>query len=229
MSSSSSKKITVHHLEQSRSQRILWLLEELKLEYDVVFYKRDPVSRQAPKELKQIHPLGKSPVITDGDLTIAETGAIIEYLIENYADGKFIPPPKTPEKLRYTYWMHYCEGSAMPPIVMKVVFKVMPEKVGFLIKPLVGIVASKAQDEYVDIEIMKQINFWESELQKTEYFAGSEFTACDIMMGFPLEVVFRYFAMDKFPKIKEFLDKVHARPAYIAANEKSAAFDPKSN
>src|SRR6187549_640035 len=114
--------IVVHHLNNSRSQRILWLLEELGLEYDIKRYQRDPQTMLAPPELRKIHPLGKSPVITDGDLTLAESGAIIEYLVGRYGHGALVPSPGTPARIRYTYWLHFAEGTAMPPLVMKLVF-----------------------------------------------------------------------------------------------------------
>ena len=114
--------IVVHHLNNSRSQRVLWLLEELGIEYSIKCYERDAKTMLAPASLRQVHPLGKSPVITDADLTLAESGAIIEYLVGRYGSARLIPAPGTPERLRYTYWLHYAEGSAMPPLVMKIVF-----------------------------------------------------------------------------------------------------------
>ena len=119
--------LTVHHLNNSRSQRVLWLLEELGVPYEIVRYQRQPDMR-APKELRAIHPLGKSPVITDNGNTIAESGAIVEYLIATYGNGRLIPPPNTPERLRYTYWLHYAEGSAMPPLLLKLLFTLMPKR-----------------------------------------------------------------------------------------------------
>ena len=121
--------LTVHHLNNSRSQRVLWLLEELGVPYEIVRYQRQPDMR-APAELRAIHPLGKSPVITDNGNTIAESGAIAEYIIDTYGDGRLIPPPKTPERLRYTYWLHYAEGSAMPPLLLKLLFTLMPKRAG---------------------------------------------------------------------------------------------------
>ena len=114
--------ITVHHLNNSRSQRVLWLLEELGVPYEIKRYERDPKTMFAPASLQEVHPLGKSPVITDGELTIAESGAIIEYLVKNYGNGRLVPAPDTPEHLRYTYWLHYAEGSAMPPLLLKLIF-----------------------------------------------------------------------------------------------------------
>ena len=128
--------LTVHHLNNSRSQRVLWLLEELGLPYEIMRYQRLP-TMQAPRELAVIHPLGKSPVVTDGGNTIAESGAIIEYIVGNYGEGRLIPPPNTPERLRYTYWLHYAEGSAMPPLLMKLIFSLMPRRSPLLLRPLV--------------------------------------------------------------------------------------------
>src|ERR1041385_9022091 len=119
--------LTVHHLNNSRSQRVLWLLEELGVPYEIVRYQRQPDMR-APKELRAIHPLGKSPVITDNGNVVAESGAIVEYHVGTYGNGRFIPPPNTPERLRYTYWLHYAEGSAMPPLLMKLLFTLMPRR-----------------------------------------------------------------------------------------------------
>ena len=127
--------LTVHHLNNSRSQRVLWLLEELGLAYEIVRYQRGPDMR-APKELRAVHPLGKSPVVTDDGKTIAESGAIVEYLTQTYGDGKLLPRPNTPERLRYTYWLHYAEGSAMPPLLLKLLFTLMPKRAPALLRPL---------------------------------------------------------------------------------------------
>jgi glutathione S-transferase len=128
--------LVVHHLNNSRSQRVLWLLEELGVEYDVVRYQRQSDMR-APAELRAIHPLGKSPVVIDGGNTIAETGAIVEYILDSYGNGRLIPPAKTPERLRFTYWLHYAEGSAMPPLLLKLLFTLMPKRAPALLRPLV--------------------------------------------------------------------------------------------
>ncbi|MEY9461823.1 glutathione S-transferase [Bradyrhizobium ottawaense] len=137
--------LTVHHLNNSRSQRVLWLLEELGVPYEIVRYQRQPDMR-APKELRAIHPLGKSPVITDNGNTIAESGAIIEYLIATYGNGRLIPPPNTPERLRFTYWLHYAEGSAMQPLLLKLLFTLMPKRAPALLRPLVRKVSNQARD-----------------------------------------------------------------------------------
>ena len=135
--------LTVHHLNNSRSQRVLWLLEEFGVEYEIKHYQRQP-SMLAPPELKAIHPLGKSPVVTDGSNTVAESGAIVEYLVDTYGNGRLIPPPKTPERLRYTYWMHYAEGSAMPPLLLKLLFTLMPKRAPALVRPLVKQISNQA-------------------------------------------------------------------------------------
>ena len=139
--------IVVHHLNNSRSQRVLWLLEELELPYEIKFYERDKATMLAPPELKAVHPLGKSPVITDGDKTIAESGAIVDYIVSTYGSGRLIPAEGTPERLRYSFWLHYAEGSAMPPLLLKLVFGVLPERAPFFLKPIVKGIANAAQQE----------------------------------------------------------------------------------
>jgi len=178
--------LTVHHLNNSRSQRVLWLLEELGVAYEIVRYQRQPDMR-APKELRAIHPLGKSPVITDGGNTIAESGAIVEYIVGTYGNGRLIPPANTPERLRYTYWLHYAEGSAMPPLLLKLLFTLMPKRAPALLRPLVRKVSSQALTTLVNPQLKQHMAFWEEELAKSEWFAGPEFTAADIQMSFPLE------------------------------------------
>ena len=157
--------LTVHHLNNSRSQRVLWLLEELDVAYDIVRYQRQPDMR-APAELRAIHPLGKSPVITDNGNTIAESGAITEYVLDTYGNGRLIPPPKTPERLRYTYWLHYAEGSAMPPLLLKLLFTLMPKRAPALLRPLVRKVSNQALTTLVNPQLKQHMAFWESELEE---------------------------------------------------------------
>jgi glutathione S-transferase len=217
--------LTVHHLNNSRSQRVLWLLEELGLSYEIVRYQRGPDMR-APKELRAIHPLGKSPVITDDGKTIAESGAIIEYLTENYGDGRLIPRPNTPERLRYTYWLHYAEGSAMPPLLLKLLFTLMPKRAPGLLRPLVRKVSSQALATLVNPQLKQHMAFWEEELSKTTWFAGNEFSAADIQMSFPLEAAAARGGLeDGHPKAMAFLERIHARPAYQRALEKGGLFE----
>lgn len=216
--------LTVHHLNNSRSQRVLWLLEELGVPYKIVRYQRLP-TMQAPRELAVIHPLGKSPVVTDGGNTIAESGAIIEYIIGNYGEGRLIPPPNTPERLRYTYWLHYAEGSAMPPLLMKLLFSLMPRRSPLLLRPLVKKIAGQALATLVDPQLKQHMAFWETELNKSEWFAGNDFTAADIQMSFPLEAAASRAGLSaQHPKAMDFLKRIHARPAYQRALEKGGPY-----
>ena len=216
--------LTVHHLNNSRSQRVLWLLEELGVAYEIVRYQRHADMR-APKELRAIHPLGKSPVITDNGNTVAESGAIIEYVVSAYGEGRLIPPPNTPERLRYTYWLHYAEGSAMPPLLMKLLFTLMPKRALALLRPLVRKVSSSALTTIVNPQLKQHMAFWEEELSKSPWFAGDEFTAADIQMSFPLEAATARGGLEQgYPKAMAFLERIHARPAYRRALEKGGPY-----
>jgi glutathione S-transferase len=216
--------LTVHHLNNSRSQRVLWLLEELGVPYQIVRYQRQP-DMYAPKELREIHPLGKAPIITDGGSTLAESGAIIEYLVDTYGGGRLIPPAKTPERLRYTYWLHYAEGSAMPPLLLKLLFTLMPKRAPALLRPLVRKVSSGALTNLVNPQLKQHMAFWEAELSKSEWFAGEEFSAADIQMSFPLEAAAARAGLgDGHPKAMAFLERIHARPAYKRALEKGGPY-----
>jgi glutathione S-transferase len=216
--------IVVHHLNNSRSQRVLWLLEELGVPYTVQRYERDAQTMLAPPELLAVHPLGKSPVITDGDKTIAETGAIVDYLIETYGQGRLIPAAGTPERRRYTYWLHYAEGSAMTPLLLKLVFTALPNRAPGLMKGLVKAIAGKAQSGFVDPQLKAHVDYWEAELAKSEWFAGARFTGADIMMSFPLEAGAARAGATSRPHVKAFLDKIHARPAYQRALERGGPY-----
>ena len=216
--------LTVHHLNNSRSQRVLWLLEELGVPYQIVRYQRQPDMR-APAELRAIHPLGKSPVITDNGNTIAESGAIAEYLIDAYGDGHLIPPPRSPERLPYPYWLHYAEGSAMQPLFLKLLFTMMPKRTPALLRPLVRKVCNQALTAFVNPQLKQHMAFWEAELNKSEWFAGNEFSAADIQMSFPLEAAAARAGLEQgHPKAMAFLDRIHARPAYSRALEKGGPY-----
>jgi glutathione S-transferase len=216
--------LTVHHLNNSRSQRVLWLLEELGVPYETVRYQRQPDMR-APAELRAIHPLGKSPVITDSGNTIAESGAIAEYIIDTYGEGRLIPPPNTPERLRYTYWLHYAEGSAMPPLLLKLLFTLMPKRAPALLRPLVRKVSNQALTSLVNPQLKQHMAYWEGELGKNEWFAGDAFSAADIQMSFPLEAAAARAGLDQgHPRAMAFLDRIHARPAYHRALEKGGPY-----
>src|SRR5262245_36461116 len=217
--------LTVHHLNNSRSQRVLWLLEELGVPYEIVRYQRQPDMR-APKELRAIHPLGKSPVITDNGNTIAESGAIAEYLINTYGKGRLIPPENTPERLRYTYWLHYAEGSAMSPLLLKLLFTLMPRRTPALLRPLVRKVCNQALTTLVNPQLKQHMDYWESELGKSEWFAGNEFSAADIQMSFPLEAAAARAGLEQgHPKAMAFVERIHARPAYKRALEKGGPYE----
>ncbi|MEX0871760.1 MAG: glutathione S-transferase [Aquisalimonadaceae bacterium] len=219
--------ITIHHLDNSRSQRVLWLMEELGLEYQVRHYRRDPETMLAPDELKAVHPLGKSPVITDDDLTIAESGAILEYLVERHGGGRLIPPPGTPERLRYTYWMHYAEGSAMPPLLLNLVFSRLPKaKMPFLLRPIVRGLSEKVKSAYITPQIELHLDYMEAELTKNTWFAGDQFTAADIQMSYPLEAAAARGGLDAGrPALWAYLKRIHARPAYQQAVETGGPYE----
>ena len=219
--------ITVHHLNNSRSQRILWLLEELGLEYEIKKYQRDPKTMLAPPELKAVHPLGKSPVITDGDTVVAESGAIVEYLVERYGNGRLAPAAGSPEKLKYTYFLHFAEGSAMSPLLMKLVFdRVENGPMPFFVKPIARAIARKVKDGFVNPNIQAQLDYLESELAARPWFAGQEFTAADIQMSFPLEAATARGGLGaQYPKLSGFVQRIHARPAYQRALTRGGKYD----
>lgn len=219
--------IIVHHLNNSRSQRVLWLLEELGLDYELRRYERDPATMLAPPELRAIHPLGKSPVITDGDKVLAESGAILEYLVETYGQGRLLPPPGTPERLRYRYWMHYAEGSAMPPLLLKLVFdRIGKARMPFFARPVARAIAAKARDSFIQPQIDLHLDFMEGELERSTWFAGDAFTAADVQMSFPLEAAAARGGLDVLrPRLMEYLARIHARPAYQRALARGGPYD----
>ena len=205
--------IIVHHLNNSRSQRVLWMLEELGLPYEVKRYQRDTKTMLAPPELKKVHPLGKSPVIedTDGEGAIAETGAIVEYLVDK-ADGRLGSPAKRADAQRYRFWLHYAEGSLMPPLLLKLV-------VGRI--PILGKAAVKRIQPMIDVHL----DYVESELSQRPWFAGDQMTAADVMMSFPLEAARSRAGLDESrPATIAWLKKVHARPAYQVALAKGGPY-----
>ena len=217
--------ITVHHLNNSRSQRILWMLEELGVPYVVKRYEREP-SMQAPASLRAVHPLGKSPVITDGDRTIAESGAILEYLIDVHGNGRLKPAAGTAERAHYTYFLHYAEGSLMPLLFMKLVFGRIPSRLPFFMKPVGRAIVAGANKTLLDPQIGNHFMFLEGELSRREWFAGPEFTAADIQMSFPLEAAAaRAPLVRQMPKISAWLDRIHARPAYRRALDKGGPYE----
>ncbi len=218
--------ITVHHLNNSRSQRVLWLLEELGLPYDIKRYERDPKTMLAPASLRKVHPLGKSPVITDGVLTLAESGAIIEYLVDCYGNGRLVPVSGTPEHLRYIYWLHYAEGSAMPPLLLKLIFdQIEKQSMPFFVRPVAQSIASRVKRSLIEPQIVQHLDYMEAELGKSTWFAGNEFTAADIQLSFPLEAAAARGGLNASrPQLMAFLNRIHARPAYQQALERGGAY-----
>ena len=217
--------IVVHHLNNSRSQRVLWLLEELGLEYEIKRYERNRQTMLAPPELRQVHPLGKSPVITDGELTLAESGAIIEYLVERYGNGALVPASAA-DRVRWRYWMHYAEGSLMPPLLLKLVFdRIEKAKMPFFVKPVARGIANNARKSFVMPQIDRHLDYLEGELGKAPWFAGEDFSAADVQMSFPLEAAQVRGGLDQGrPRLMDFLARIHARPAYQRAVEKGGAY-----
>lgn len=219
--------ITVHHLNNSRSQRVLWLLEELGLDYEVERYQRDPKTMLAPASLRAVHPLGKSPVITEDGLTIAESGAIIEYLVERHGKGRLVPAPGTPERLRYTYWLHFAEGSAMTPLLLKLIFVRLPlQPMPFFVRPVARGISDKVLETLVEPQLRTQQAFMESELGKSRWFAGDSFTAADIQMSFVVEASATRGGLDeRYPKLLAWLGRIHARAAYRRGLEKGGPYE----
>ena len=219
--------IVVHHLNNSRSQRILWLLEELGLPYEVKRYERDAATMLAPPELRAVHPLGKSPVITDGDATLAESGAIVEYLAGRYGAGRLVPADGTPEKLRYTYWLHFAEGSMMSPLLLKLIFdRIEGGPMPFFVKPIARGIARRVKGTLVTGNLERMLTFIESELAAREWFAGSAFSAADIQMSFAIEAASVRGGLDeKRARTWAWLQKIHARPAYQRALEKGGKYE----
>ena len=218
--------IVVHHLNNSRSQRILWLLEELGLDYEIKLYQRDPQTMLAPPELRAVHPLGKSPVVTDGGLTLAESGAIIEYLIERYGEGKLAPARDSPDRIRYLYWLHYAEGSAMPPLLLKLVFdKIESAPMPFFVRPVARGLAQRVKSTFVVPQLEQHLDFLEAELGAAPWFVAGTFSGADIQLFFPLEAATSRAGLGPSrPNLWGFLQRAHARPAYQRALQKGGAF-----
>jgi glutathione S-transferase len=219
--------LIVHHLNNSRSQRVLWLLEELGVPYEIRHHQRDAATMLAPPALLQVHPLGKSPVIVDGDITVAETGAIVEYILDRFGNGRLRPAPGTADFLRHRYWLHFAEGSAMPPLLMKLVFdEVQKAKMPFFARPIAKGISQKVLAMLVWPNLKRQFDFIEAELGRSTWLAGDELSGADIMMSFPLEAAKQRAGLDaaRHPRIVAFIDRVHARPAYRRALDKGGPY-----
>lgn len=219
--------IVVHHLNNSRSQRILWMLEELGLDYEIKHYQRDRETMLAPQSLKEVHPLGKSPVITDGEIVVAESGAIIEYLAQTYGKGLLLPSPETPEYRQYIYWLHFSEGSLMPPLLLKIVFdKINTSPMPFFIKPVARGISSKVMSSFVNPNIDSNFAYIDDYLATHEWFAGPSLTGADIQMSFPLEASAARGAIgEKYPHIADYVTRFQAREAYQKALEAGGEYD----
>ncbi|MAX33470.1 MAG: glutathione S-transferase [Halomonadaceae bacterium] len=220
--------IEVHHLENSRSQRVIWLLEELSADYEVITYRRDPKTMLAPESLKQVHPLGKSPVIVDTERegeVVAESGAIIEYLLERFDDGQLLPPAGTPERRRYRFWLHHAEGSAMPPLVMTLVFSRLDKPpVPALIRPIARLLANGVKTKFLDPQIRDLLAFWEGECGQHAWLSGETFSAADIQMSFPLLALEGQGRLGDYPRLTDLLARMRERKAYQRAVEKGGEF-----
>lgn len=219
--------ITVHHLNNSRSQRVLWLLEELGLAYEIVRYQRDAKTMLAPAELRKVHPLGKSPVITDDGVTVAESGAIVEYLVDRHGNGRLKPAAGSAEMLRYTYWLHYAEGSAMTPLLMSLVFSRIPRQpMPFFVRPVAKGIADKVLSNFIEPQLRQHRDYLEAELEQRDWFAGNDFTAADIQMSFPVEAFAARGGLSaRQPRLADWLERIHARPSYQRALERGGPYE----
>ncbi len=219
--------LIVHHLENSRSQRILWLLEELGVEYEIKRYGRDKETSLAPPELKEIHPLGKAPVIVDNGVTVAESGAIIEYLVHTYDDGRLHPAAGTPEWRTYIYWMHYAEGTFMPLMIVSLILaRIETAPMPFFVKPVAKGVAGKVRASFLDANVKRNLGFMEETLSESKWFGGDRFSAADVQMSFALEAAeVRTDLSSDYPHLAGFLQTARARPAYKAALDRGGHYE----
>ncbi len=218
--------ITVHHLENSRSQRVLWLLEELGVEYEIERYERDPKTMLAPDSLTDVHPLGKSPVVEDGDTIVAESGAIIEYLVDRYDSGRLRPAPGTAGLLEYRYWLHYAEGSLMPWLLMKLVFgQLNKPPMPLVLRPVAGLIAAGIDAKLIGPRLKQHFRFIDSHLSENDWFAGPAMTAADIQMSFPLEAARQRTDLKRYPNIGAFVSRIHALDTYQRALERGGPYD----
>jgi len=216
--------ITVHHLNNSRSQRVLWMLEELELPYEIVKYERDPKTMLAPASLRAVHPLGKSPVITDGDATLAESGAILEYLVETYGKGAIAPAPGTPAHRLYRYFLHYAEGSLMPILLMKLVCNKVKTDSPFLVRPIARAIAGTVSSKFIDPNLKTHLAFLADHLAKHTWFAGDAFTAADVQLSYPVLGAIARAGTDVSPKLTDWAKRIEARPTYQRALERGGPF-----
>lgn len=211
---------TLHHLNKSRSTRILWLFEELGLKYEIKRYDRDPVTMLAPPELKEVHPLGKAPVITDGNVAVAESAVILDYILDKEGGDKFRPSIGSPERLKYNYFMHYAEGSLIPPLLVKLILdKLSTAPVPLPIRPIGALISKGVHKAFLTNQLRTHFDFVEGELGKSKWFAGNEFSAADIQMSYPIEAAESRGVLKNHPNVHAYLNAIRSRPAYQRAIE----------
>lgn len=203
--------LTVHHLNNSRSQRVLWLLEELELEYRIESYQRDAETSLAPPELLAVHPLGKSPVLTDGEETVIESGAIIDYIVRRHGDGRLAPEPGTTDHEQYLQWLHYSEGSAMLPLMLKMYTGRLPD-------------GGAALQPRIDSELDNHLGYMNTMLSGVDWFVGDSFSAADVQLSFIPQISRLLYSLDAFPNLQGFLQRIHARPAYRRALDRGGEY-----
>ena len=219
--------LTVHHLNNSRSQRVLFLLEELGVPYQIRHYQRDPATMLAPASLRAVHPLGKSPVLTDGELTLAETGAIIEYLAATYDDGTLMPPAGSAQRRQVTYYLHYAEGSLMPLMLLSLVFGRLPRQAPLLLRPVLRRVSAGMRARFLGPQLALHLDTLERALADRPWFAGERLSVADVQMSFPIEIAglrLRLLGAAR-PKLQDWLDRLRARPAYARALAQGGPYD----
>lgn len=220
--------ITIHHLNNSRSHRIIWLMEELGIPYDIKYYQRNEKTKLAPPELLKIHPLGLSPVITDGDITLAESGAIIEYILHTYGKDQLKPPAGSKEWTQYLYWLHYTEGTLAPVMLLRLIFFGIYTQSPFFIKPITGAIRKKFTNLFIAPRLTNQFNYIESTLEKNQWITGDEFTGADIQLSIYLIWAFQYKDLaENRPHTQAYINRIQARPAFIRTIEKGGPLETR--
>jgi glutathione S-transferase len=216
--------ITVHHLNNSRSQRILWLLEELAVDYTIVRYARDKKTMLAPPEMKKIHPLGKSPIVEHDGRVLIETGAVVEYLLDTFDKGTLRPQPGTDAFLRHRFFLHYAEGSVMPPLLLKLITSELKgKKVPALVRPIAKGIAASVDKAFTDAQITTHLGFLDGELASRDYFVDT-LSGADVMLSFPIEAAKARVGLDKYPRLDAWLGRIRARAPFQRALEKGGPY-----
>ncbi|WP_281558166.1 glutathione S-transferase [Thalassomonas sp. RHCl1] len=219
--------LTLHHLENSQSIRVLWLLEELEYDYQIQHYKRDSATSLAPENYKALHIMGTSPCITDGALVLPETNAILDYIMDKVDETALRPDCQSSLRTNYLYWYHAAQASFMPLLLESLIFKRMVNKAPAIIRPIIRLVVKKVKENYLDMRLGKMLSQIESRLAESKWFAGDSFTAADIVMGYCMEVANVRVGMDdRYPNAQRFLTQMRQRPAYKRAMDKNGIFEP---